>query len=374
MKYQVFEPDFGKAEIDAVCKAMERGEISGVFGRSISEFEEAFATYCGVAHGVAVANGTVALQLAARVAGITQGDEVLVSASTNIASALAAFYNGAITVPVDSDDSSWNLDLNLLDSLVSPRTKAIIVVHLLGNPVDMPKVMDFANRHGLVVIEDCAEAHGAEWDGRKAGSFGHLSCFSFLSNKVITTGEGGMVLTNDPVYCQELKKLRNLAFGPVRFLHQEAGYNFRMTSMQAAMGVVQVSRIEEIIQKKIHLFDRYRSALRDIRGVRFPQWNAQARHVHWMVGVRIEQDAGFTRDELRRHLDSRGIDTRTFFCPMGRQPFLREQPGFRDIPCPVSDKLWEDGLYLPSTTSLSNDDIKEVVDAIRNCPKSVNVL
>lgn len=369
MKFPVFEPDFGKAEIDAVCHAMERGEISGVFGRSIPQFEEAFANYCGVSHGVAVANGTVALQLAARVAGIKPGDEVLVSASTNIASALAVYYNGAITVPVDSENLTWNLDLNLLESLVSPRTKAIIVVHLLGNPVDMPKVMDFADRHGLVVIEDCAEAHGAEWGGRKAGSFGHLSCFSFLSNKVITTGEGGMVLTNDPVYYNELKTLRNLAFGPVRFLHEEAGYNFRMTSMQAAMGVVQVSRIEEIIQKKIRLFDRYRNALEAVDGVRFPEWDANARHVHWMVGIRIEQNAGFTRDELRKHLDSHEIDTRTFFCPMGRQPFLREQPGFRDIPCPVADRLWEDGLYLPSTTNLSDDNIEEIVDAIRNCPK-----
>jgi perosamine synthetase len=367
MKYPVFEPEFGDAEITAVTDAMRRGEISGVFGRSIPDFESAFAGYCGVEHGVAVANGTVALQLAACAAGVGPGDEVLVSASTNIASALAAYHNGAVTVPVDSEDRTWNLDISLLEQLISPKTKAIIVVHLLGNPVDMPSVMAIAEKHGLVVIEDCAEAHGAEWKGQKVGSFGHMACFSFLSNKIITTGEGGMVITNNPGYAEQLRSLRNLAFGKVRFLHEVPAYNFRLSSMQAAMGIVQTARIEEFIARKIKLFEVYRSALAGIPGIRFPEWDPQCRHVHWMVGARVSPEAPFTRDELKQHLADNGIDTRTFFCPMNQQPFIAAQKGYRPVACPVADAMWQDGIYFPSTISLESGDVKNIVASIRSC-------
>ena len=367
MKYPVFEPEFGNAEITAVVEAMRRGEISGVFGRAIPDFEAAFAGYCGVEHGVAVANGTVALQLAARVAGVGPGDEVLVSASTNIASALAAYHNGAVTVPVDSENITWNLDISLLESLISPKTKAIIVVHLLGNPVDMPSVMAIAEKHGLVVIEDCAEAHGAEWKGQKVGSFGHMACFSFLSNKIITTGEGGMVITNNSEYAERLRSLRNLAFGKVRFLHEVPAYNFRLSSMQAAMGIVQTARIEEFIARKIKLFEVYRSALAGIPGIQFPAWDPECRHVHWMVGIRIGPEAPFTRDQLKDHLAANGIDTRTFFCPMNRQPFIAAQQGYRLVECPVADAMWYDGIYFPSTISLAIGDVENIVTSIRNC-------
>lgn len=367
MKYPVFEPEFGDAEITAVADAMRKGEISGVFGRSVPDFEAAFAGYCGVEHGVAVANGTVALQLAARAAGVGPGDEVLVSASTNIASALAAYHNGAVTVPVDSEDKTWNLDISLLESLISRNTKAIIVVHLLGNPVDMPSVMAIAKKHGLVVIEDCAEAHGAEWKGQKVGSFGHMACFSFLSNKIITTGEGGMVVTNDSEYAEQLRSLRNLAFGKVRFLHDVPAYNFRLSSMQAAMGIVQTSKIEEFIARKIKLFEVYRSALAGIPGIRFPEWDSECRHVHWMVGVRISPEAPFTRDGLKQHLAANGIDTRTFFCPMNQQPFIAAQKGYRRVPCPVADTMWRDGIYFPSTISLGSADVENIVASIRSC-------
>ena len=367
MKYPVFEPEFGNAEITAVVEAMRRGEISGVFGRAIPDFEAAFAGYCGVEHGVAVANGTVALQLAARVAGVGPGDEVLVSASTNIASALAACHNGAVTVPVDSENITWNLDISLLESLISPKTKAIIVVHLLGNPVDMPSVMAIAEKHGLVVIEDCAEAHGAEWKGQKVGSFGHMACFSFLSNKIITTGEGGMVITNNSEYAERLRSLRNLAFGKVRFLHEVPAYNFRLSSMQAAMGIVQTARIEEFIARKIKLFEVYRSALAGIPGIQFPAWDPECRHVHWMVGIRIGPEAPFTRDQLKDHLAANGIDTRTFFCPMNRQPFIAAQQGYRLVECPVADAMWYDGIYFPSTISLAIGDVENIVTSIRNC-------
>ncbi|MEO8205535.1 MAG: DegT/DnrJ/EryC1/StrS family aminotransferase [Chthoniobacterales bacterium] len=367
MKYPVFEPDFGEPEIEAVVAAMRRGEISGTFGRAISDFEESFARYCGSNYGVAVSNGTVALQLAVRVGGVGPGDEVLVSSCTNIASGLAVFYNNAVTVPVDSEDHTWNLDLDLLESLITPRTKAIVLVHLLGNPVDMTRLMAIANKHSLLVIEDCAEAHGAIWKGRKVGSFGHMNCFSFLSNKVITTGEGGMILTDDAEMARQLKYLRSLAFGPVRFLHEEAGYNFRISSMQAAMGVVQVAKIESVIEQKIALYRRYKERLQHLEGIQFPVEPADGRHVHWMVGIRIRKEFGPTRDVLKDHLTKEGIDTRTLFCPMNQQPFLVGQEGYRNIPCPVADRIWEDGIYLPSTTALTDSDLDFICEKVATC-------
>ena len=226
---EVFEPVIGEDEIEAVVAALRRGEVSGTFGESISSFEQEFAEYCGCKYGVAVSSGTTALHLAVAAAQIGQGDEALVSASTNIATALAVIHNGATPVPVDSEETTWNLDLDLIESLITERTRAIIPVHLYGHPVEMDRLMEIAGRHKLLVIEDCAESHGATCRGKMTGSFGEMGCFSFYANKVITTGEGGMVTTNDDALAERLRLLRNLAFTKPRFLHDEAGYNFRMT-------------------------------------------------------------------------------------------------------------------------------------------------
>lgn len=358
----VFEPDIGDAEIEAVTAAMRRGEISGSFGTAIPEFEEKFAAYCGKRFGIAVCNGTVALQLAVRAAGIGEGDEVLISASTNIATALAAYHNGAVAVPVDSERVTWNLDLDLIERLITPRTKAIIPVHLYGHPVDMDRLMEIADRHGLLVIEDCAESHGATIRGRMSGSFGQMSCFSFYANKVITTGEGGMVLTDDEALARELRLLRNLAFGQPRFLHQKAGFNFRMTGMQAALGLAQFSRIDSVVEQKRRVAALYNERLKSIMEIQTPFEADWARNVYWMYGVTVA--AGVNRDKLTAFLLAAGIDTRTFFCPMNLQPFLREQPGFRDIPCPVAEELWERGFYLPSSTLLTEEQIDFIAKTI----------
>src|SRR5947207_6993069 len=245
----VFEPDFGEEEIVAVAAAMRRGEISGSFGESIPQFEDAFAEYCGCKYGIAVCNGTAALHLAVAVLDLAPGEEILVSASTNIATALAAYHNNLIPVPVDSEPRTWNLDLDLIEGLVTPRTRAIIPVHLFGHPVDMNRLCQIARKHNLVVIEDCAESHGATCHDRMTGSFGEMGCFSFYANKVITTGEGGMIVTSDSKLAEKLMLLRNLAFSTPRFRHQIAGYNFRMTGYQAAMGLVQCNKIEKIIEE-----------------------------------------------------------------------------------------------------------------------------
>lgn len=313
-----------------------------------------------------MSSGTTALQLAVRAVGIGPGDEVLVSASTNIATALAVVHNGAVPVPVDSEPITWNLDLDLIESLITPRTKAIIPVHLYGHPVDMDALGDIAERHDLIVIEDCAESHGATCRGRMTGSFGAMACFSFYANKVITTGEGGMVTTNDDRLAERLRRLRNLAFVEPRFRHDEAGYNFRMTGYQAAMGLSQLRRIDEVIDAKRRLAARYNEVLSDVTGLQLPTEQPWARNVYWMYAVVVQPEFGRTRDELGSDLRSRGIDTRTFFCPMDLQPCLRDIAGFRPEPCPVADRLWETGLYLPSSTALTDRELDYIGNSVRS--------
>ncbi|MDP3789121.1 MAG: DegT/DnrJ/EryC1/StrS family aminotransferase, partial [Candidatus Omnitrophota bacterium] len=342
-----------------------RGEISGSFGKSIEEFEEKFAAYCGCKYGVAVTSGTTALHLAVASCGIKNGDEVLVSASTNIATALAVVHNGAIPVPVDSEENTWNLDLNLIERLITKKTKAIMPVHLFGHPVNMDILVKIATKYGLIVIEDCAESHGATCYGKKTGSFGDMGCFSFYANKVITTGEGGMVVTNDGALAERMRLLRNLAFGKVRFLHESAGYNFRMTGYQAAMGLAQLNKIEAIIERKRNLARVYSRLLEGVPGIRLPVEAGWARNIYWMYAIVINPEFGMNRDTLADWLRKDGIDTRTFFCPMNQQPCLKGYPGYREVECPVADYLWNSGIYLPSAFTLPENIIKVIVESIK---------
>ena len=360
----VFEPEIGDDEIQAVLAALKRGEISGSFGSAIPEFEQLFASYVGCKHGVAVSSGTTALQVAVAAAGIGPGDEVLVSALTNIATALAVTHNGALPVPVDSEATTWNLDLDLVERAITPRTRAIIPVHVYGHPVDMDRVRAIADEHNLIVIEDCAESHGATVRGRMTGGLGQMGCFSFYANKIITTGEGGMVTTNDDALADRLRLLRNLAFTQPRFRHELLGYNFRMTGMQAAMGVVQTRRIEAVIAAKRRMAATYNQALAGLDWLQLPAELPWARNVYWMYAVAIRPQSDIRRDVVTTRLREAGVDTRTFFCPMNQQPALRRLPGFRADPCPVADGLWETGFYLPSSTSLTSAEIERVADAL----------
>jgi perosamine synthetase len=361
----VSEPVIGKEEIAAVVAALQRGEISGTFGTSIPQFEQEFAEYCGCKYGIAVNSGTSALHLAVAAARIGLGDEVLVSASTNIATALAAVHNGAIPVPVDAEDVTWNLNLDLIESLITPETRAIIPVHLYGHPVDMDWLTEIAERHNLLVIEDCAESHGATCRGKMTGSFGDMACFSFYANKVITTGEGGMVITNDESLAERVRLLRNLAFTQPRFWHEAAGFNFRMTGYQAAMGLAQLHKIDHIIAEKRRVARTYTRYLQEIPGLQLPVELDWAFNVYWMYAIVVQPEFGLTRDQLAQALWKDEIQTRTFFCPMNQQPVLQSQTGFRDVPCPVADRLWETGLYLPSAWSLSEQTIEKIVESIR---------
>jgi perosamine synthetase len=361
----VYEPFIGEEEAQAVAAAVRRGEISGSFGESIPAFERRFADYVGTRHGVAVTSGTTALQLAVAAAEIGAGDEVLVSASTNIATALAAYHNGAVPIPVDSEGETWNLDLDLLEDLITQRTRAIIPVHLFGHPVDMDRLLEIAARNRLMVIEDCAESHGATVRGRMTGALGDMGCFSFYANKIITTGEGGMVTTNDDALAERLRLLRNLAFQRPRFLHEHAGHNFRMTGYQAAMGLVQLDRIDFVLKRKRRVAHTYDRLLEDVRGIVTPVELDWARNVYWMYGIVVTEDFPLTRDELMAYLAERDIESRTFFCPMNMQPFLRRQNGFREIHCPVAERLWERGMYIPCGIDLPDETLAEIVDVIR---------
>lgn len=360
----VFEPMIGDEEIAYVTDALKRGEISGNFGSFLERFEREFAEYCGCRHGIAVTSGTTALHLAVDAAGIGHGDEVLLSASTNIATALGVVHNNAMPVPVDSETVTWNLDLDLIEGLITPRTKAIIPVHLFGHPVDMDRLMAIARKHNLIVIEDCAESHGATVRGRMTGSFGDMACFSFYANKVITTGEGGMVVTNDDRLAERLRLLRNLAFTKPRFRHEVAGYNFRMAGYQAAMGLAQLHKIDRIVTEKRRVAASYSARLVAIPGLRLPVELDWAKNVYWMYAIVVQPEFGLSRDELAQGLLAQGIDTRTFFCPMNQQPCLKEIPGFIAAPCPVADRIWETGLYLPSAPTLSEESIERVCNTI----------
>lgn len=362
----VFEPEIGEEEITSVTDALRKGEISGSFGGYIPAFEDGFAKYCGVKYGIATTSGTTALELAVAAAGVKPGDEVLMNACTNIATALAVYRNQGVTVPVDSENTTWNLDLDKLESLITPKTKAIIPVHIYGHPVDMDRLMKIAKKHNLIVIEDGAEAHGAEVRGRRVGSFGEMSCFSFYANKIITTGEGGMVVTNNEALAKKLKLLRNLAFTNPRFRHEVAGYNFRMTGLQAALGVAQLKKVDRVVENRRHLAAMYNQHLASIPEIQLPAEEPWAKNVYWMYSVVFRPTGKQTRDDLTQYLYANGIETRTMFCPMNMQPFLQEQPQYyRDAACPVAENLWINGFYLPSSARVTESDVRRIAGLIR---------
>jgi perosamine synthetase len=360
----VFRPELCDDDVAQVMEALRRGDLSGTGGETVPAFERALAEAVGTAHAVACSSGTAALQLAVAAARIGPGDEVLLSSSTNIATALAVVHNGALPVPVDSECRTGNLDLSQVEALITARTKAIIPVHLFGHPVDMDALMAIARRHGLVVIEDCAQSLGATVRGRMTGTFGAMACFSFYANKVVTTGEGGAVVTDDGELAERLRSLRNLAFGTPRFVHHALGFNFRISAMQAALGTPQLSRLNAIVEQKRCVAHRYLERLAPVPHLELPVEEPWARHVYWMFALVLGDDCPISRDELAARLAADGVDTRTWFCPMNLQPCLRDVPGFRPASNPVAERLWARGLYLPSSPSLDNDTIDRVASVL----------
>jgi perosamine synthetase len=361
----VFQPEISKKDIKFVVDALRKGQISGNFGDYLESFEENFASYCGSRYGIAVSNGTTALQLAIKVLDLEPGSEVLISSTTNIATALAVIHNNLTPVTVDSELSTWNLDIDSIEPLITEKTKAIIPVHIYGHPVNMERLNIIANKYNLKVVEDCAESHGATINGKVTGSFGLMGCFSFYANKIITTGEGGMVITDSKEMSEKLKLNRNLGFGEPRFVHKVAGFNFRMSGYQAALGLSQLSRIEKIIDKKRRIAHRYNKNFSHNNLVQGPVEKDWAKNVYWMYAIVLSQEAGITRDSLVHKLYQEGIETRTFFCPMDQQPALQGRVKQKTLDS-NSDYLWRQGLYLPSSHNLTDREIDKISELINN--------
>jgi perosamine synthetase len=356
----VHSPQIGDLEVEYVTEALRAGDVSGSGGRFIQAFEEAFAKYCGCRYGVAVSSGTTALHIASRLAGIQPGDEVVVPALTNIATANVVAQEGGVVVAVDVEPDTWNLDTTLLEAAITPRTRAIFPVHLYGHPVDMDAVMAIARRHNLFVAEDCAEAHGARSHGQQVGSFGDVGCFSFYANKVITTGEGGMLVTNRADLAERARLLRNLAFAKPRFRHEELGYNYRMTNLQAALGLAQMIRIDNIIERKRWVARRYTRRLQNVSRFELPIEREWAFNIYWMYCVVVRDGS---RDALMSRLHDAGIESRTMFCPMTLQPVLHKRHAVRGS-CPVSERLWAEGMYIPSGCDLTEEEIDRVCEVL----------
>jgi perosamine synthetase len=325
---------------------------------------------------VAVANGTVALQLAVAALDLEPDAEIIMPTFTIVSCALAALYAGAQPRLVDADPVSWTMDIDAVRGAVGPRTRAIMPVHIYGHPVDMDPIMELAASKGLAVIEDAAEAHGAEYFAtgetgggwKRCGSFGAVSCFSFYANKLVTTGEGGMLVTDDDGVAKKARLLRNLAFLPdgPRFRHEQLGFNFRFTSIQAALGIPQVARMPEILATKRRIAARYASGLADLNGVRLPTERPWARSVYWMYGIVLDSSTGIDAVELARRLATRGVETRPFFLGLHEQPVFGDCAWTRSESFPVAERLARLGLYLPSGGGLSDDQIDRVIQAVRD--------
>jgi perosamine synthetase len=370
----VNEPLLAEEDFAALEDTFRTGWISSA-GRYVDEFESSWAAYCGVKHGIAVSNGTTALQVAVEAVGIGPGDEVIMPTFTIISCASAVIRAGGIPVLVDSEPKTWCMDVDQLAAVITPRTKAIMVVHMYGHPVDMDPVMALAAKHGLVVVEDAAEVHGALYESRrgtpqsawkKCGGIGHISTFSFFANKLITTGEGGMVVTDDAAYAARARSLRNLCFRPDRrFLHSEHGYQFRLTNMQAALGVGQVRRIESIVERKRWAAREYTRRLKDLGELQLPTEELWARSVFWVYAMVLADDVPFDASEFARRLRVAGVETRPFFLGMHQQPVFHDMGLLKDARFPVCERIAERGLYVPSGLALTEEQIDQVAQQVR---------
>jgi len=333
-------------------------------GPFVRRFEEAFAAVAGCRHGIACTSGTSALHLALSAFGVGPGDEVILPAFTMIATPNAVRYTGATPVLADSERETWNVDPASVASKVGPRTKGIVAVHTYGHPADADALGRIAEANGLFFLEDAAEAHGAEWKGRKAGSLGDAACFSFYGNKIVTTGEGGMVTTNDEAVARTARRLRDHAFSPDRhFWHSLLGFNYRMTNLQAAVGLAQTERIGELVAARRRLALWYAERLGGIPGIVCPRERPGVRSVFWMYGILVGEEFGASRDALRARLAASGIETRSFFVPIHLQPVYRDR--HRGERHPVAEELCARGLYLPTSPGMTEADADRVAEAVR---------
>jgi perosamine synthetase len=363
----VSEPLLDERALANVQEAVRSGWVSSE-GSFIAEFERGWADYCGVAYGVAVCNGSVALELAMAALDLPPGSEVILPSFTIISCVAAVLRAQCRPVLVDCDPETWCLDVAEVERKITDKTRAVMPVHIYGHMAEMNPLMELGRKFGLAVVEDAAEAHGAEYHGRRAGGIGTMGCFSFYANKIVTTGEGGMVVTDDPKLAERARSMRNLCFRKEqRFLHTELGYNFRMTNVQAAIGVAQVARIDDHLKRKRRMAALYGERLRNIPGLRLPVERPGVKNVYWMYGVVLEDSAPFDAATFATRLKQLGVDSRPFFLGMHEQPVLRLRGLFAGETYPVTERLARRGLYLPSGLSLDEAQIDTVCMAVQKC-------
>lgn len=357
----IAKPIIDEDEISTVTVVLRSGIIAQ--GKKVEEFEEAFAQFIGTRYAVAVNSGTAALHIALLTHEIGKGDEVITSPFTFIATANSILFTGAKPVFADIEEETFNIAPDSVDEKITPRTKAIMPVHLYGQPCDMRRLMKIAQEHRLVVIEDACQAHGAEYEGNKAGSFG-TGCFSFYATKNMITGEGGMITTNDNDIAQKARMIRN--HGQIkRYFHEILGYNYRMTDIAAAIGLCQLGKLEEFNSKRIENAKFLTKELGGIKGLIPPSVKSNTQHVFHQYTVRITQDFGIPRDELRQKLMDKGVGTEIYYpLPIHKQP-LYQRLGYNDR-LPNSEKAATEVLSLPVHASLTKEDLENVVCAIQD--------
>lgn len=361
----VNEPLLDGNEKRYVLEALETGWISSE-GPFVTKFEEAFAKKTNRKYGIAVSSGTAALEIAVKALDIGPGDEVILPSFTIISCAGAIVKTGAKPVLVDSHPVTWNIDVSKVKEKVTPKTKAIMVVHTYGLPVDIDPILELAGQYSIKVIEDAAEMHGQTYKGKPCGSFGDISTFSFYPNKHITTGEGGMVLTNDDQLLEKCRSMRNLCFKPEqRFVHDELGWNYRFTNLQAAVGLAQLEKLNEHIKKKREMGRIYTELLADVLNIQLPlPKTTYAENIYWVYGIVLNNNVPFDAKEVMRELGKQGVGTRPFFWPMHKQPVFNMMGLFIDEDYPVSVRIAKRGFYIPSGLALTKKQIYRVVNIL----------
>ena len=370
----VCEPLLAGNEKKYVNEAIETGWISSA-GKFLSQFEKAFATFCGVKHATAVCNGTLAIHLALKALDIGPGDEVIIPDFTMICSALPVCYLRAKPVFVDAEPETWNIDPARIEEKITKKTKAIMVVHIYGHPCHMKPIWEIAKKHNIKIIEDAAETHGAEYFDKKCGNLSDIAAFSFFANKVVTTGEGGMVLTNSNELIDRCRYYKDLCFplsGERTYFHEHIGFQYRLSNIQAAIGLAQVERINDYIEMRRNNNSMYKQFLTDIEGIAFQPEKEGCKNIYWMNAAVIDTDKfGMNRDILMQKLSEFGIQTRKFFVPMHKQPALQKYGCDYSGEYSVSDWLAENGLYFPSGSGLKLGEIRFICDAVRKIRESI---
>lgn len=362
----VNEPLLNGNEKKYLLECIDTGWISSE-GPFVKQFEELFAKRVERNHGIAVANGSGALDIAVQALQLGPGDEVILPAFTIISCAASIVRAGATPVLVDADPVTWNMNVGQVAERITPRTKAILVVHIYGLPVDLDPIIELALKHDLRIIEDAAEMHGQNYNGIPCGSFGDISTFSFYPNKHLTTGEGGMLVCDDPELAERCRGLRNLCFQTKkRFVHEELGWNYRMTNLQAALGLAQLERLDDFVERKRAMGRRYTALLRDIDGYQLPlERTAYAENIYWVYSLVLDDSIPFDAEEAMKRFAAAGIGTRPFFWPMHEQPVFKRMGLFTDESYPVAERLARRGFYLPSGLAMTEQQLERVAAVTR---------